>query len=176
MPRLFLIGLSMMKTGQPDHLIGLCREIPGKPLPSFMFIWVSNFHSLACMLHQTNTWINRCFRCAGVFDLGFLLQTVERQTGADCFGHLETIVWLISRSLKCASWVLNCHSLRTWSFWCILQVFDLFLLFFLFFFTLFRHFRIWSIASALNTKTQQSVLSWIKKSLITLDSTGPKQS
>lgn len=38
LPRLFLIGLSMMKTGQPGHLIGLCREIPGKPLPSFMFI------------------------------------------------------------------------------------------------------------------------------------------
>lgn len=37
-PICFSLVSLLMRTRRPHHFIGLCREIQGKPLPSFMFI------------------------------------------------------------------------------------------------------------------------------------------
>lgn len=67
-------------TGPSDWII---RGNPGESPPTFYVhskTWVSNFHSLACMLHQTKTQLNSHFRCAGaLFDFGFLVQTATRE-------------------------------------------------------------------------------------------------
>ena len=67
---LFLIGLcgdESKATGLFDWIIqGNPRETP-PTLYVHSKTRVSNFHSLACMLHQTKTCLNRHFRCAGAF-------------------------------------------------------------------------------------------------------------
>lgn len=105
-PICFSLDYLRMRTRQPHHLIGLCREILGKPLPPFMFIAKHEYpiSSLACMLHQTKTWLNRHFRCVGAFlEIGAPLQTAyqARQTRADkVLDSLETAVWIICKSSR----------------------------------------------------------------------------
>ena len=69
-PHLLLIGLSgdaITGTRPFDWIIqGNPRETP----PIFdvhLKTRVSDFLRVACMLHQTKTWLNSCFRCAGAF-------------------------------------------------------------------------------------------------------------
>lgn len=85
LPSCFSLVFLVMRMRQPDLLIGLCREIPGKPLPPFMFIAKHEYpiSRLACILHQTKTWLNRHFRCAGSFLTLDSLYRPERQTRVD---------------------------------------------------------------------------------------------
>lgn len=69
-PHLFLIGLSVDENKATARCDWTVQGSPGETPPTLYVhskTWVSNFHSLACMLHQTKTWLNRHFRCAGVF-------------------------------------------------------------------------------------------------------------
>lgn len=145
----------------------------GNPSHSYVHskTWVSNFHDLACMLHQTKTGLNRHFRCAGPFP--FTGSLLERQTRADrVLDSLETILWLtVQVDFKI---VVKLGRGASFDASFTLLIFCLFVCF-VFYFLFCGNFRICSIASALNTTTHsQSALSWIRKSLVASDSTGPK--
>lgn len=69
-PQVFAIGQDspeMKATGLFDWIIqGNVRETSPSLYVSTK-IWVSSFPRLACLLHQTKTWLNSHFRCAGAF-------------------------------------------------------------------------------------------------------------
>lgn len=151
-PHLFLIGLF----GEANKATSRCDWImqgnPGET-PPILYVHlktsVSNFHSLACMLHQTKTWLNRHFRCAGAL-LTLLCRRVTEETNQRReFLTLRTAVWFFickSPSVQVEFKILKCRQKS--SFWCIFCTFNLFFCFsfsFLFWWIL----RIWSVAAAL---------------------------
>lgn len=80
----------------PFHWImqGNPGETP-PPLCVFVQTRVSSFLRLACLLHQTETCLNRHFRWVWAIS-DFADSLLERQLGPEKF---ETVVWLISTAL-----------------------------------------------------------------------------
>lgn len=95
-PHLFLIGLF----GEANKATSRCDWImqgnPGET-PPILYVHlktsVSNFHSLACMLHQTKTWLNRHFRCAGALLILLCRRLTEETKQGREFLILRTAVW-----------------------------------------------------------------------------------
>lgn len=85
----------MKRTRQPVDVIGLCKEIPRKPLPSFMFISKHQYPIStvlpACCIRQT--WLNRHFRCAGALLILLCRRLTEETKQGREFLILRTAVW-----------------------------------------------------------------------------------
>lgn len=117
-PHLFLIGLCGDESKATKLFDWIMQGNPRETPPTFYVhskTWVSNFHSLACMLHQTKTWLNRHFRCAGAFlTLDSLCRhLLETETWADKVFviYFRRTFWDkefdFLQIFKSASWVLN---------------------------------------------------------------------